>query len=109
MESSYNTLASKFFKYKYESVLRSRGYGPFYDSSPLPLSAYNFEPFVTHHPKGVKAVVDYIFNSEELRVMQILATPHSRKLSNFKPTPNSLHPSDHYPIVADFLLPPRGN
>ena len=79
-----------------------------WDPVDLPLkSAYgNYNegshPAWTHYKDVFQGTLDYIFHSPTLSVMNLLPLPSEEEVTAEVAIPNSVFPSDHLPIMAEF-------
>ena len=66
------------------------------------------EPEFTNYTEGFKGVIDYVwFSADTISSVGVLNMPSAADIEGIpggKPCPNTQHPSDHLPIVFDFVL-----
>jgi len=85
LQSAYSELTKLFVEAGLFNILENRGYSLLlHNKLNIEHKDLIFEPLVTHHPKGTRAVVDYIFKSDNLSVIDVLASPKSKSLESMK-------------------------
>lgn len=55
--------------------------------------------------KIFRGMIDYIFYSEHLRVAATEPLPDEQEFDKEEGLPDSLHPSDHLPLICEFEWP----
>ena len=61
-------------------------------------------PDFTNFTEDFRATLDYILHTEYLKPQRLLPVPSARDLKGVKYLPNEDHPSDHLPILTEFIL-----
>lgn len=80
--------------------------GSNFDSTKSFFQNCNLEPLFTKATKGVFETVDFIFfNAKNVDVLRVLDFPDFDSFFyDIKQIPNDYYPSDHMPLIADFII-----